>query len=71
MPCYGGSVEVLAVDDSICEVDCKGPEPIGTGMQAAFTDKFPVVDLLLVLVYFRRDRQQCLQCVTLLCTTDL
>lgn len=46
---YGGSVEVLAVDDGICEVKYEGPAPIGMGIQAAIKDKFPdirVVELL-------------------------
>ena len=29
---YGGGVEVLAVDDGICEVKYKGPAPIGMGI---------------------------------------
>lgn len=46
---YGGSVEVVAVDDGICEVKYEGPAPIGMGIQAAIKDKFPdirVVELL-------------------------
>ncbi|KAL3160178.1 hypothetical protein ABBQ32_010944 [Trebouxia sp. C0010 RCD-2024] len=46
---YGGSVEVLAVDDGICELKYVGPAPIGMGIQAAIKDKFPdirVVELL-------------------------
>ena len=46
---YGGSVEVLGVDDGICEVKYEGPVPIGMGIQAAIKDKFldiRVVELL-------------------------
>ena len=46
---YGGSVQVLAVNDGICEVRYEGPAPIGMGVQAAIKDKFPdirVVELL-------------------------
>ncbi len=49
---YGGSVEVLAVDDGTCEVKYEGPLPIGMGLQAAIKDKFPdirVVELLQAL----------------------
>ena len=37
----GSSVEVLAVDDGICQVKDRGPAPIGMGGQAAIMNKFP------------------------------
>ena len=46
---YGGTVEVMLVEDGICEVKYEGPAPIGMGIQAAIKDKFPdirVVELL-------------------------
>jgi len=52
------------VHDNICEVDCEGPARNGMGMQVAVKDNFPgVVELLLVLINCRRDRQQYIQCV--------
>eukprot|EP00210_Caulerpa_lentillifera_P004565 g4355.t1 len=38
---YGGSVEVLKVEDGVCELKYTGPAPIGMGIQAAIRDKFP------------------------------
>lgn len=38
---YGGKVEVLKVEDGICELRFSGPAPISKGIQAAVKDKFP------------------------------
>lgn len=38
---YGGSVEVLSVDEGECLVKYVGPESIGTGIKAAIKEKFP------------------------------
>ncbi len=46
---YGGSVEVLAVDDGTCEVKYEGPAPIGMGIQAAIKDKFPDIRVVKLL----------------------
>lgn len=38
---YGGVVEVVKVENGVCELKYTGPAPIGMGIQAAIRDKFP------------------------------
>uniref|UniRef100_A0A2P2MRC8 Uncharacterized protein MANES_05G012600 n=1 Tax=Rhizophora mucronata TaxID=61149 RepID=A0A2P2MRC8_RHIMU len=38
---YGGSVEVLSVENGECLVKYTGPESIGSGIKAAIKEKFP------------------------------
>lgn len=45
---YGGSVEVVGVEQGVCTLHYKGPEAIGYGLRAAVRDKFP--DLVEVLM---------------------
>ncbi|KAF3436568.1 hypothetical protein FNV43_RR23660 [Rhamnella rubrinervis] len=40
---YGGSVEVLSVEDGECSVKYVGPESIGSGIKAAIKEKFPEI----------------------------
>jgi NFU1 iron-sulfur cluster scaffold homolog, mitochondrial len=37
---YGGSIDVVAVEGSICTVSYDGPEPIWVGVKAAIRDRF-------------------------------
>ncbi|KAJ6343779.1 hypothetical protein OIU76_005514 [Salix suchowensis] len=46
---FGGSVEVLSVENGECRVEYTGPESIGSGIKAAIKEKFPdVVDVVFV-----------------------
>ncbi|KAH7437983.1 hypothetical protein KP509_05G099600 [Ceratopteris richardii] len=46
---YGGSVEVLSIENGECKVKFRGPPAIGMGIQAAVKDKFPdIVSVILV-----------------------
>lgn len=38
---FGGSVEVLSVEEGNCNVKYVGPESIGSGVKAAIKEKFP------------------------------
>ncbi|KAJ8573677.1 hypothetical protein K7X08_010188 [Anisodus acutangulus] len=38
---FGGSVEVLSVEEGNCNVKYVGPESIGSGIKAAIKEKFP------------------------------
>ncbi|MBA0656209.1 hypothetical protein Goklo_008587, partial [Gossypium klotzschianum] len=38
---YGGSVEVLSIEEGECVVSYTGPETIGSGIKAAIKEKFP------------------------------
>ncbi|OIT21965.1 PREDICTED: nifU-like protein 1, chloroplastic [Nicotiana attenuata] len=38
---FGGSVEVLSVEEANCNVKYVGPESIGSGIKAAIKEKFP------------------------------
>lgn len=40
---FGGSVEVLSVENGECSVKYMGPESIGSGIKAAIKEKFPDV----------------------------
>lgn len=40
---YGGKVEVVKVENGLCELRFSGPMPISKGIQAAIKDKFPDV----------------------------
>ncbi len=48
---YGGVVEVISVDTTSgeCQVQFKGPAPIGMGIQAAIKDKFPDIKSVVLL----------------------
>lgn len=46
---YGGSVEVVSVENGECKVKFKGPPPIGMGIQAAVKDKFPDVTSVVLI----------------------
>ncbi|KAL4427165.1 hypothetical protein ABPG77_001169 [Micractinium sp. CCAP 211/92] len=46
---YGGSVEVVAVEQGICTLRYKGPKPIGYGLRAAVRDKYPDIIEVLML----------------------
>ncbi|CAK9211624.1 unnamed protein product [Sphagnum troendelagicum] len=48
---YGGIVEVISVDTTSgeCQVQFKGPAPIGMGIQAAIKDKFPDIKSVVLL----------------------
>lgn len=41
---YGGSVEVLKVEDGVCEIKYEGPEVIWEGVSTSITDRFPEVN---------------------------
>ncbi|PRW61409.1 nifU chloroplastic isoform A [Chlorella sorokiniana] len=46
---YGGSVEVVGVEQGVCTLHYKGPLPIGYGLRAAVRDKFPdIVEVMMV-----------------------
>ncbi|PSC74301.1 nifU chloroplastic [Micractinium conductrix] len=46
---YGGTVEVVAVEQGICTLHYAGPLPIGYGLRAAVRDKFPdIVEVLMI-----------------------
>ncbi|KAL4459185.1 hypothetical protein ABPG75_014050 [Micractinium tetrahymenae] len=46
---YGGSVEVVSVEQGICTLRYKGPKPIGYGLRAAIRDKYPdIVEVLMI-----------------------
>ncbi|KAK3280899.1 hypothetical protein CYMTET_11301 [Cymbomonas tetramitiformis] len=38
---YGGSVEVLKVENGVCEIKYEGPEVIWEGVSTSITDRFP------------------------------
>eukprot|EP00951_Prasinocladus_malaysianus_P039779 scaffold448861_cov43-Prasinocladus_malaysianus.AAC.1 len=40
---YGGSIEVLRIDEGKCHVKYTGPAPIAQGVQAAIKDTFPTI----------------------------
>lgn len=40
---YGGSVEVLSIENGDCLVKYVGPESIGSGIKAAIKEKFPAI----------------------------
>lgn len=45
---YGGSVEVLSIENGDCLVKYVGPESIGSGIKAAIKEKFPdIVNVVL------------------------
>lgn len=46
---YGGSVEVVSVEQGICTLRYKGPKPIGYGLRAAVRDKYPDIIEVLML----------------------
>lgn len=44
---YGGSVQVIRVEDGDCFVNYIGPDSIGSGIKAAIKEKFPdITDVL-------------------------
>ncbi|KAI5599102.1 hypothetical protein POPTR_002G192200v4 [Populus trichocarpa] len=46
---FGGSVEVLSVENGECRVQYTGPESIASGIKAAIKEKFPdIVDVVFV-----------------------
>ncbi|CAK7348471.1 unnamed protein product [Dovyalis caffra] len=46
---FGGSVEVLSVENGECRVQYAGPDSIGSGIRAAIKEKFPdIVDVVFV-----------------------
>ncbi|XP_011002744.1 PREDICTED: nifU-like protein 1, chloroplastic [Populus euphratica] len=46
---FGGSVEVLSVENGECRVEYTGPESIGSGIKAAIKEKFSdIVDVVFV-----------------------
>ncbi|KAI5061793.1 hypothetical protein GOP47_0022332 [Adiantum capillus-veneris] len=46
---YGGSVDVVSVENGECKVKFKGPPPIGMGIQAAVKDKFPEITSVILV----------------------
>ncbi|MCO5548348.1 hypothetical protein L7F22_001805 [Adiantum nelumboides] len=46
---YGGSVDVVSVENGECKVKFKGPPPIGMGIRAAVKDKFPEISSVILL----------------------
>ncbi|MCO5586689.1 hypothetical protein L7F22_040631 [Adiantum nelumboides] len=46
---YGGSVDVVSVDNGECKVKFKGPPPIGMGIRAAVKDKFPEISSVILI----------------------